>query len=134
MKGLLFAVFILSYSLTFAQSGVIAGHVSSHNTDQESVKVKLSNGYGAYTDSEGNYAITKLPFGEFTMTVYSSEFQGVEKTVVIDSLNPVLFINFELEPISQFIDQVVVTGTRTNKRSNEQTNKNQQTNNKQRPE
>jgi outer membrane receptor for ferrienterochelin and colicins len=116
MKGLLFAVFILSYSLTFAQSGVIAGHVSSHNTDQESVKVKLSNGYGAYTDSDGNYAITKLPFGEFTMTVYSSEFQGVEKTVVIDSLNPVLFINFELEPISQFIDQVVVTGTRTNKR------------------
>jgi outer membrane receptor for ferrienterochelin and colicins len=116
MKGLLFAVFILSSSLIVAQSGVITGHVSSHNADQESVKVKLSNGSGSYTDSEGNYAITKLPFGELTMTIYSSEFLTVEKTVVLDSLNPVLFINFELDPISQFIDQVVVTGTRTNKR------------------
>ncbi|MFT6921075.1 MAG: outer membrane receptor for ferrienterochelin and colicins [Crocinitomicaceae bacterium] len=116
MKGLVFTVFILYSSLIVAQSGVIAGHVSSHNADQEFVKIKLSNGYGAVTDSVGNYAITKLPFGEFILTVYSSEFLTVEKTVVLDSLNPVLFINFELEPISQFIDQVVVTGTRTNKR------------------
>ena len=116
MKELLFAVFILSSSLIVAQSGVIAGHVSSHNADQEFVKIKLSNGYGAVSDSVGNYAITKLPFGEFILTVYSSEFLAVEKTIVLDSLNPFLFINFELEPISLFIDQVVVTGTRTNKR------------------
>ena len=116
MKELLFTVFILSSSLVVAQSGVIAGHVSSHNADQEFVKIKLSNGSGAVSDSVGNYAITKLPFGEFILTVYSSEFLAVEKTIVLDSLNPFLFINFELEPISLFIDQVVVTGTRTNKR------------------
>jgi len=42
MKGLLFAVFILSSSLIVAQSGVIAGHVSSHNADQEFIKIKLN--------------------------------------------------------------------------------------------
>jgi len=124
-KHLILGSFLLIYVVSFSQSGSISGHVNSYLNSHEDegyeaapfIKVKIKNqNLGAVTDSLGFFQIENIPFGSCTLQISNMNYGFYEKTLTLSSENPNPIVDIFLEPDPQLVDQVVVTGTRTNKR------------------
>lgn len=93
----------------------ISGTVTDSLTNQPLVGVYITTGkHGAQTDYNGRYTIKDLPSQQITLsTMYFSTYPTVIKTVQLTSDTT---INFALAEKILNIEEVVVTGTRTEKR------------------
>lgn len=112
MKKIIFILIIIPYSI-FSQDFNIKGKVSNYNTPlaYASIHVK-GKPIGTTTDEEGFYSL-KLSKGDYTLVCQSIGFTTIEKNITVDNNQT---INFNLKEDVLGLDQIVVTGTKTEKR------------------
>jgi len=111
---------ILSFNVLKAQNEklTISGTVYNEITNKPLAGVYITNGSrGCQTDRKGVFEFKNLPKGKITLyTMYYSTFSSDSIQV---NLEKDTVVNFKIKEISQRLDEVVVTGTRTRKRLSE---------------
>ena len=111
----LFVLFILAFQLVAAQSDLsVSGKVMSgpEALPYANVLIKES-GAGVACDADGNFVISNLSSGTYTIVASFAGYKSQALSIVLSDQS--LSINFDLQP-DAFLDEVVVTGTRTFKR------------------
>lgn len=99
-----------------AQTGTISGRVLSSGEEQTpvvgaTVRVERTT-RGAVADREGFFRIARISPGDYTLDVSSIGFERVDTTVSLGAGDS-LFLVIMLEPDDHETQEVVVTGTRT---------------------
>jgi TonB-linked SusC/RagA family outer membrane protein len=98
--------------LAMAQSGSLEGTVTDSETGEivPGANVLLTEiSRGAATDAEGDYSITGIPAGTYTLRITYVGYQAYSQQVTI-SANETLERNVQLQPSAVGLDEVVVTG------------------------
>lgn len=117
MRVLVFSFFLLIGFSGFAQAGRVSGAISSAGSALEFASVGLEGTtYGGVTNSNGNYAIEGMPWGEYTLLVSIVGYQRQSKKIKLSAQEPSIVLDFNLKEVTNTLDQVVVTGTRTAKK------------------
>lgn len=104
-----------------ASDANIVGHVVEFGTDDHLPGITIAvegTAYGATTDASGHYAIRNLPPGSYTVQARCIGFLTVTEKVTIKK-NQTLELNFTITPDAFNLDQVVVTGNRSEVRRRE---------------
>lgn len=100
-----------------AQTGDVQGTVTSKGEPVPFTNLEIKDtDYGAVADSVGNFRITDLPVGDYSLVASAIGYQKQQQTITITNSSTTSTIEFELLPSSLQLDQIVVTGTRTFKR------------------
>ena len=103
---------LLLPNLAWAQQGTIAGTITDQETGESlpgaTVRV-LEEGMGAATDAEGSFRITGVPTGEYTVEASFVGYNARQRTVTV-SEGETATVNFQLQPRTQELEEVVVTG------------------------
>ncbi|MBI5324450.1 MAG: TonB-dependent receptor [Ignavibacteriae bacterium] len=95
----------------------IFGDVKSNGKHLPGVKVYLKDsGYGTFTDKTGHYSLVNLPEGVAVIVVRYLGYETVEQKVKIEK-NKLLELNFDIKEMPVGLGEIVVTGTRTEKRN-----------------
>ena len=107
------ALFFLSPGGLAAQSGVIAGRIGDARTQLPVSGATVSVGstlIAGTTDTDGRYRLVNVPPGAHVVSARRIGFTGATKsvTVVAGRDTP---LDFELQPTTTSLDQVIVTGT-----------------------
>lgn len=119
--------FILLFCLTTVFSAIaqikyaeVSGHVeTSDGQPAQFINIQLKNtSYGAVSDADGNFSF-KAPAGEYTLQAFSITAHRKEFPVSIKSNASNYFPHITILEKAQELDEVVVTGTRTEKRLSE---------------
>jgi outer membrane receptor for ferrienterochelin and colicins len=109
----IFTVALLSLcsTIVFAQTAAVSGKVISNGKPLELATIKLSKtSLGATTDSSGFFSLKNIPAGSYTINVSSINYRQETKQISLkDTQN--LVVVFELFPLNNNLDEVVVTGT-----------------------
>ncbi len=109
---------ILSSNITLAQS-VITGTVT--NTKGETIPFasvlinKTTQGVSA--DEHGKYQLKTARTGKITLSASSTGFITLNRAITVTKSNNTYTQNFTLKEFSEVLNEITVTGTRTNKRS-----------------
>ncbi|WBU87872.1 TonB-dependent receptor [Cellulophaga omnivescoria] len=112
MKKVILLFFILPYSI-FSQDINIKGKVSNNTNPLAYATIYLKEkSIGTTTNKDGFYSL-KLAKGTYTLICQSVGFATVEKQITVTHNQT---INFNLKEDVLGLDQVVVTGTKTEKR------------------
>ena len=109
--SLTIAFILCSLHLALAQTFSISGKISNATTKQPlpNAEVLLTNNGSLYqTDSKGNYLISNLAPGTYTLTAYSVGAGSATLPVTITNANVVF--NFELKPLEGQLKEVNVKG------------------------
>lgn len=123
-----FASILLCVSLFFtlpalAQSGKVSGTITDTETGETLIGVNLKLGsdpsVGTATDIDGNYVL-QVPAGKVELQVTYVGFEDVSRIVEVASGGSVI-VNFQLAPESRLMNQVVITGSKFEKRLGEET-------------
>ncbi len=104
----------VSFASTLSDAN-ITGHVLEKGTDEHlpGVVVQIvGTTLGATTDVSGHYAIHNIAPGTYTVEVRYVGFLTQRQEVTIKA-NQTLELNFEITPDAMMLDQVVVTGNRS---------------------
>ena len=110
-----FRQLVLIFSLLFtfllsAQSAIITGHVSSENSYLPFATIHIKNlKKGTTTDENGNYTISDLAPGSYTLIASFLGFISEKKQIEIKS-NEMISVHFKLIA-NATLDEIVVTGT-----------------------
>ena len=134
-KQILLFIFFISFLFlsfqTTAQNnssnsleGEIKGKVSLENEDVGFATIQIKqeiNGklIGTVTKEDRTYNLKNIPFGTYTLMTSYLGFETQSKTFTLTESNPVLEINFVLKESISELNQIVVTGTRTEKKQND---------------
>ena len=109
---------LLFYFGAYGQTGVIYGTVSNSEGIVEFTSIHIEEtAFSALTNYKGNYSIDNIPFGNYTLSASYLGFEPVITEVSIDAESDSLMVNFRLTERNLDLDAVVVTGTKTFKRS-----------------
>ena len=115
MKNILLASLLLPLLNLYSQTGTLVGTVISDGEVLPWATIQLKGTQlGTTTDEAGKY-ILEAPFGTYTVVCKSIGYKSVEKVVTLNNSLP-LQLNFQLDEDVMGLEQVVVTGTRTDKR------------------
>ena len=97
----------------------VTGIITDVNeTPIENANIKIQNSFaGTISDKEGKYVIKNLPVGDYTLIVSSVGYKTQSKFVPVSG-DKTVQINFILLKENIEIEDVVVTGTRTEKNRN----------------
>ncbi|MEJ7830244.1 MAG: TonB-dependent receptor [Segetibacter sp.] len=94
-----------------AQTASVSGKVISNGKPLESVTIKLSKtSLGTTTDSSGFFAIKDIPEGSYTINLSSINYTQQTKHITLKDTQKLVVV-FELFPLYNNLDEVVVTGT-----------------------
>lgn len=101
---------IVAVNVSYAQSGNLSGTVQSGDTQEllpgvNVVIVELER--GTATNPDGEYLLTDVPYGTYTMRVSFVGFTTINQQVTINKDDTEL--NFTLQPDTQLLDEAVVT-------------------------
>lgn len=104
--------------LSFGQKGSVHGTVRVDNKKQAFASISVSSDptNGFISDSKGYFHIDNIPFGTHTITTSFVGYKQVSKTIVLNENNQELELNFNLVENINSLDEIVITGTKTNKR------------------
>lgn len=112
LKKLLFSVVCILLPLSlFAQSGSISGTVTDGSNGDPLIGASVfipSLSIGAATDVDGEYTISNVPAGQYTLVVKYIGFKEANVSVQVGSGNTV--VDIALDPDLFGLDDVVVTG------------------------
>lgn len=119
IASLMGLVLLLLPGSAWAQQGTVVGTVT--DAQQEGplpgATVQIAGeDLGTATDAEGQYRIPGVPAGEQTIQVSFVGYQTVERTVNVPEGGTVR-ANFDLQPATQELGEVTVTGYRTERQS-----------------
>ncbi|MDB5123331.1 MAG: SusC/RagA family TonB-linked outer membrane protein [Mucilaginibacter sp.] len=109
-KYVLLFAFLMTSVIAFAQTGSIKGKVVDEtNTSLPGASVSIDGTtIGSTTDVNGNYTITGLKPGSYSITARFVGYVVLKKTVTVD--NSVVTVDFGLKPQSTNLNEVVVIG------------------------
>ncbi|WP_282112524.1 TonB-dependent receptor [Maribacter stanieri] len=111
IKIIFFALTILSVTVVGAQNSIISGTISSKDNPEAFVNVYLKGTeIGTATDENGYYILRNLPKGKYTIIASTIGFQKYYKTITISNGEDQV-INIKIEPTTESLDEMVVTGT-----------------------
>jgi outer membrane receptor protein involved in Fe transport len=105
---------LLSIALTvsaFAQSGELSGTVTDQRNNEPlpGVNILLHElNRGASTDMDGNYTVSNIPYGSYSVRVTFIGFRTINRVIEINAANTT--INFELREDLLGLDEIIVTG------------------------
>lgn len=116
MRNALLLLFLLLASTAHAQTGAITGKVSVNERPIPYAAVMLVNTrHGTSTDLEGKYKLENIPVGTYDLVVSAIGYRKVQRAVEISDGTP-LTLDITLQPADATLNEVVVTGTRTERR------------------
>lgn len=102
-----------------AQTATLNGQVLVDGEPMEYAQIMIDSlQIGAITDQQGAFAIANIPAGEHSITASYIGYTKISKVIEL-AHNQSMQLNFELNEQSIFFDDIVVTGTKTNKRQTE---------------
>lgn len=112
LKKLLLSSFLclLSTAYAFAQTSTISGTITDNSTGDPLPQVNvyiMELETGAATDLEGNYEISNVEHGDYTLRVSSVGYETLEESVTVNNNNTTF--NFSLQSDIRALDDVVVT-------------------------
>ncbi len=111
MKSIVLFVSFFINHLIYSQTGIVKGNVVDAASGQSVGKVEVSidgTKLSSKTDTLGNYTISNIPFGVYSITAKIKGFTSYTiSDVKIDATNELIH-NFYLEPISTVIDEHIV--------------------------
>ncbi len=109
---------LLFFSFSFSQTGVVHGTIKVDNSLQEYATIALSTTpiIGIVTDSKGHFHLNGIPFGTYTITASFVGYKNKYKQITINENNKNIDVQFNLDENKNILNEVVVTGTKTNKR------------------
>ena len=112
----LFVVFSICICYTLhAQTARITGTITSHEDDAgiAGATIQLEgSGRGAIARSDGSFSINEIAPGRYALSVSSIGYAGVDTAITL-AAGDSLHLAFALEPDEHETDEIVVTGTRT---------------------
>ncbi|NLP57650.1 TonB-dependent receptor [Lutibacter sp. B1] len=118
MKKIILLIGFLLISITIytqekPKSATITGNVVSESKSLPYATI-LVNGttLGTTTNYDGNYTLSNLKPGTYTITAQSNGFKPYETTITIKE-NETLTLKFELEPDILGLNEIVITGNRS---------------------
>ncbi len=113
MKNTLFIIFLLLSAPLTAQTGHIKGNINTTDGTLENVTISLiGNSISTKTDSNGYYSLTDIPVGNHKISISFIGYRTITETITIVE-NKTLERNFELQEDLLSIEEVVITGTRS---------------------
>ena len=115
MKQFLFIYFLFISSIIFSQGVILSGYVTgSDSTSVTGATITLKGTtFGTVTDKKGFYKIDKIKPGTYTLRVSYIGLETLEKTV--DILKPDIRADFFIKESNIDLNEVVVTGTKSEK-------------------
>ncbi|MCT4664485.1 MAG: TonB-dependent receptor [Flavobacteriales bacterium] len=118
MKKILLLLLIIPF-WSFGQ-GKISGNVIEQNIPLEGVHIQLINtDYKAISDPQGKFIFNDLTFGKYQLKASFIGYKTVIKEVIINKKHPSKYLKISLEEENNYLNQIVVTGTRTARRKTE---------------
>lgn len=113
MKNIIHLSLLLLSLCSIAQTGNLKGTVTSTDgvVDKVSISV-IGKTISAKTDHNGNYELMDLPVGNHRISVSSVGYRTITETILIKE-NQTSERNFELQEDLLNIEEVVITGTRS---------------------
>ncbi len=104
--GLLFG------SVAYAQKGNVTGIVQTVDNKPvpEAIVTLKGTAFHTKTDPKGNYNLTHIPYGTYTLIAFAYGKELIEKSITLEAEN--LQIDFLLQPLSKDLDEVVVQAER----------------------
>ncbi|MEQ9582622.1 MAG: TonB-dependent receptor, partial [Arenibacter sp.] len=115
MKKIWLIILFVPIVKLYSQTGSLTGTVISYGEVLPWATVQLKDTrLGTTTDEAGKYLL-EAPFGTYTVVCKSIGYKSLEKVVTLNGSLP-LQLNFQLDEDVMGLEQVVVTGTRTDKR------------------
>jgi outer membrane receptor for ferrienterochelin and colicins len=115
MRKYFFLIFIFGSIVGFSQEAMLSGYITlSDSILPSGVSVALKGTtLGAVSDDKGFYSISKLKPGTYTLRISLLGYETSEKPVIIhEGIN---IADFHLKETNINLNEVVVTGTRTEK-------------------
>jgi len=110
-------IFASNYAHAFGDKGIITGKVideKSKNPLESASVILLGTQLGAQTDEEGRFTISDIIPGEYVLQIQYVGYDVKKKTVVVKPGKPIE-LTLSLTGAAIMSEQVVVTGTRTEK-------------------
>lgn len=116
---LMLVVWLILCGTTFihAQVGTITGRVvddSSQPLSGASLQIETLN-RTVGSEQDGQFSIANVPYGTYTITASYLGYMPYEGSVVVDGAN--IVFNIQMTPDAQFMDEVVVIGYGTQRKS-----------------
>ncbi len=116
MKLYIIYICVLFFSFSNAQT-IIKGNVSDgKNTLPFASVIIKGTEKGANSNEEGFYQMKTNKKGKITLVASFTGYLSDKKTITISDTNQEIIVNFTLIEHAEILDQVTVTGTRTDKR------------------
>ena len=116
-KVILFLILLYPVGSIFAQSGNVIGIISSPDGVLPFATIKLlGTEFGAKANSQGEYKIGNVPFGSYQVQASFVGYPAVIAELTISELEPLVKLDFKFDEVNYIFDEVVVTGTKTEKR------------------
>ncbi len=101
----------------FGQTGIISGRVMDGAKPLQFATVKLvGEGIGTISDAQGFFRLDNIYHGSYQLQATFIGYETYERNVDISRQQPSVELRIDLTESSAFLDQVVVTGTRTAKK------------------
>ncbi len=118
MKNNLICLLAISCSFfATAQVGNLSGEIYSKTTPLEFANIQIEGTeWGTTTRADGKYSIKDIPAGEWIVVISFTGYISQKRTIKISASQPEVKLDFDLEESQFYLDQVVVTGTKTFKR------------------
>ena len=123
---LLFSILIFSSHYIFGQNVNISGIVKIDNRTQESVSItmyRISEMSSQIRDSltvlskpDGSFYFKKIDFGDYNITASFLGFKSETKIITVRNGDLKIFVDFNLTNSLNYLNEVVITGTKTIKR------------------
>lgn len=113
MKNIIHWVLLLFSVCVAAQTGNLKGKITSTNENMAEVSISIV-GKPIYTktDSNGNYELKNIPVGKNSVSVSFIGYRTITESITIEE-NKTLEKNFEIQEDLLNIEEVVITGTRS---------------------
>jgi iron complex outermembrane receptor protein len=110
-KYVLLCAFLMLSIMAFAQTGSIRGRVLDETSQPLPGAAVTIDGttIGASTDGNGNFTLSNVKAGNYTLTAKFVGYADLKKTVTVTA-GQSLALNFQMQPASQSLNEVVVIG------------------------
>lgn len=113
MYKIIILVFTLFTQFVWSQNGTVKGTISHNNQPLSNVSVSIEGqNFFSKTDENGAYQISNIPAGKYTLKASSIGYTTASKEVWVTA-NHITVIDFELYEDLLSIEEVVITGTRS---------------------
>lgn len=113
MKSILLVILFLFSFTSIAQTGNLKGRVTSAGVGIDKVSVSIiGTTFYTHTDSNGNYRLLNIPIGSHKVSVSFIGYRTLTEQVTVEE-NRTKEVNFEISEDLLNIEEVVITGTRS---------------------